>query len=300
MVYWPAGTGISYYRTHVGQVNALRTTLLIAGLLSFSVWAAAAYPQVITYEANLVFPEDHQTPWERVGTFDADRSLDQGWLTIDVDLGIWEPLPGGEQDAYKRWISEFAGRPFFLEWRCVSDAPNTEIPGVGGSGINAVGGPVANHFTITEDRVQIWRGNSVPLMFVDIQPGVPHTYRVETRPDRQYVYYIDGEIVDSGELLSDFPLPGARIIWGSKMAMTESSNAWDYVRYGVIPADGSGDYNSDGQVDGNDFYFFQECLANGAPGVDAGPGCRWADMDQDSDVDFHDFALFQRAFSGSE
>lgn len=263
------------------------------------VLATAAPAQVITYEGN-VFPEDHQDPWERTGTFDADRSLMGGSLIIEVDLGDWEPPPGGEQDFYKRSIPEFAGQPFFVEWRCMSDAPNTEIPGTGGSVLNAVGFSVINHFTITEDRVRIWRGNTVPFVFVDIESGVPHTYRVEHYAHQLYIYYIDGQIVDSGIPRGDFPNASARIIWGAKMWWTPSRNEWDYVRYGVIPQSGSGDFDSDGDVDLRDFYFFDECLANGGADTEVGPGCVWADMDQDNDVDFHDVALFQLAFTGGE
>jgi len=198
--------------------------------------SVAAPGQVITYNGD-VFPES--VGWERVGTFDADRSLVDGQLVIDVDLGVWDPLPGGEQDFYKRSIAEFAGEPFFLEWRCVTNAPNTEIGGVGGSAINAWGTGVANHFTITGDRVRLIRDNFLPIVFVDIDPAVSHTYRLEYYRDESYFWYIDGEIVDSGVPEGDFPNPNSRIIWGSSMWQTPSTNQWDYIRYGVIPEPGT-------------------------------------------------------------
>jgi len=34
------------------------------------------------------------------------------------------------------------------------------------------------------------------------------------------------------------------------------------------------------------------------PNINAGPGCRWADMDADTDIDLHDFGAFQAAFTG--
>ena len=73
------------------------TVFLVAGVVG---------AQVGTYEGS-VFPEEDD--WLRVGTFDADRSMVDGRLVIDVDLGAWEPLPYGELDAYKRWIPEFEG-----------------------------------------------------------------------------------------------------------------------------------------------------------------------------------------------
>ncbi len=74
----------------------------------------------------------------------------------------------------------------------------------------------------------------------------------------------------------------------------------------MIPVDGSGDYDGDEDVDGHDYYFFHECLTNVRPGINggpennAGPGCRFADFDDDSDVDLQDVAVFQQIFTGGE
>ncbi len=74
----------------------------------------------------------------------------------------------------------------------------------------------------------------------------------------------------------------------------------------MIPLDGSGDYDSDAEVTLDDFYFFHECLSNrrpginGGPGNDAGPGCRFADFDFDTDVDLLDIAAFQRTLTGGD
>lgn len=78
----------------------------------------------------------------------------------------------------------------------------------------------------------------------------------------------------------------------------DSTVWWDYIGCGTIPEPGSGDFDSDGDMDLRDLYFFDECLASSGPGVEPGPGCVWANMDQDNDVDFRDFALFQLAFTG--
>jgi len=260
--------------------------------------AGAALAQVLTYEGDSVFPEDANPSWERVGTFDATRWLSDGMLWIDVDLGVWAPPPGGEQDAYRREIPEFQGVAFFVEWRCRSNAPNSEIQGTGGSVINSAGsGGVSFHFTITEDMVRFWRSNFLPILYFTISPDRLHTYRVETIGAESYKAFLDGELVDSGTPPAAFPNPSARIIWGAKMWNTPSINEWDYVRYGRIPQDGSGDFDSDGGVGLEDYYFFAECLGNTGPALDAGPGCRFADIDADTDVDLADFAAFQTAFS---
>lgn len=280
------------------QVLPLRSVIILfLSFVTLLLLKAALYADVIIYEGN-VHPES--VAWERVGTFDADRFLLDGWLIIDVDLGDWAPPPGGEQDFYTRSISEFTGQPFFLEWRCMTDAPNSEIPGVGGSALNASGSSVSNHFTISEDKVRIWRSNTIPFVFVDIEGGVPHIYRIEQYRDQLYIWYVDGEIVDSGVPLGGFPDPSASIIWGSKMWFAESTNEWDYIRFGTIPEDGSGDYDSDGSVALDDFYFLHECVSNTGPDVDAGPGCRFADFDFDSDVDLLDFADFQLNFTARD
>jgi hypothetical protein len=267
-------------------VNRTVTTIGIVML------ANVALAQVIVYEAEQL-PETQG--WGRDGTFDADRSIRNGILTIDVDLGIWEPLPFGEIDAY-RWndMGQFVGGALFVEWRCRADSPSTELEGTASSVLNVAGGPVINHLTIAEDRFRVWRGNSVPLLFVDIAPNVFHRYRIETRVDQTYRYFIDGDVVDEGELLAPFPNSQGIIIWGSRMYLTPSRNEWDYIRFGKMPADGSGDFDSNGSVELFDFRYFAECRSNSGPGVDAGPGCRWADTDADTDVDAQDFAQFQQ------
>jgi len=257
----------------------------------------AALGQAVNYEADFVFPEDANHPWERVGTYDATRWLIDGSLAIEVDFGIWAPPPYGEQDFYKRSIAEFEGKPFFVEWRCQSSAPNTEIPGVGGSFINSTGRGVSYHFTITEDTVRLWRSNFLPILYFTVSRDEFHTFRVETSGGESYEVFLDGELVDCGTPPAAFPNASARIMWGASVYLDPSVNQWDYVRYGRIPQDGSGDFDSDEDLDLTDWYFIAECLNNAGPDVDAGPGCRFADVDGDTDVDLADFAAFQGAFN---
>ncbi len=79
----------------------------------------------------------------------------------------------------------------------------------------------------------------------------------------------------------------------------DSQTQLDYIRYGVIPVDGSGDFDSDGGIDDNDQFFFEECLDNSGENVDAGPGCRWADFDGDTDVDCDDWNACESAWTGA-
>ncbi len=57
-----------------------------------------------------------------------------------------------------------------------------------------------------------------------------------------------------------------------------------------------GDFDQDGDVDGDDFAIFADCLAG--PDVASEPGCAEADPDGDGDADLVDFVTFQESFTG--
>jgi hypothetical protein len=161
-------------------------------------------------------------------------------------------------------------------------------------------------FVIAADQVRFVRDNRLPILWVTFDPGVSHTYRVEMYGDSLYVLYIDGFILDSGTPEGQYPSNNPAVTFRAAAVFVESTTIGDFIRWGDIPADGSGDYDSNGKLDGRDFYFFHECLTNaraginGGPDEDAGPGCRFADFDADGDVDLRDLAAFQRAFTGGE
>jgi hypothetical protein len=58
-----------------------------------------------------------------------------------------------------------------------------------------------------------------------------------------------------------------------------------------------GDAEGDGDIDLPDYAVFGECLAG--PGISVGYGCEVLDLDQDTDIDLHDFRQFQLAFTGA-
>ncbi len=58
-----------------------------------------------------------------------------------------------------------------------------------------------------------------------------------------------------------------------------------------------GDFDHDGDVDLQDFNFFQMCFNGPNRSLDQG-ACESADADADADVDLDDFAAFQSCFSG--
>ncbi len=217
--------------------------------------------------------------------------------------------PAGQRSSYKHSLADFIGTAaFFVEWRVETTGVRSELPFTApASLVSTNGGGVSYHFTISADQVRFIRDiPDFPILWPEIDPGVPHTYRVEQYGVDLYVVYIDGEVLDSGIPEGPHPAYDPRISMRAKAEFVESTTVWDYIRWGHIPIDGSGDFDSDDDVDGQDFYFFHECLSNDRPGInggpdqDAGPGCRFADFDDDTDVDLRDFATFQNAFTGGD
>jgi len=285
---------------------ATRAMALIIPIMG--TFVASLSGQVITYEGSVI-PETEG--WERrlAGTLGAERTVVDGWFVQTVGLPEGWPGPTGDADFYRMPLDAFVGAAqFFVEWRGETDNPAwlldlSAVPVVAVAGGN---GPGFYHTTMTNERVQLLRSVTFPLVFVDLAADVPHTYRLELDADRSYAWFIDGIAVESGQPEGPYPDATERITWGVRRSYVDATTRWDYVRYGVIPIDGSGDYDSDEDVDGRDFYFFHECLTNDRPGInggpdnDAGPGCRFADFDADTDVDLQDVAVFQQLFTGNE
>jgi len=271
-----------------------KVSLSIPWLLS----AVAAHAQVVTYE-GAGYPEaDSGAPWTEI----SQNGPMQRW----IDNGLFcQLISPGQLDAYNRSISEFTGVPsFFLTWREITDSPRSVMSHT--PNVVVVASSVTSvlfHFRVTTDRVELLRGDAGgggSIFDVDIQPGVLHTYYLALHGDLSYVWYIDGAVANSGQYPSTFPDGSSAIQWGARCFTTDPpQNAkWDFVRYGVIPADHGGDFNNNGVVDETDVYFFVDCLLG--PGYDAaGPGCRWADMNADGKTDGADIQLIVAAMTGA-
>ncbi|MCH8879343.1 MAG: hypothetical protein IID34_05605 [Planctomycetes bacterium] len=245
--------------------------------------------QVVSYEAASFFPDE--VGWERDFTlFPADRWLENGWLVQFAEIVDPGPPEEVERDSYRRSIAEFSGSPtLFVEWTMFTDGPREGIESVAPAALVAGGQMgIIYHFTIAEDQIRFIRGSQFPVLWIDIEPEIFHTYRIELYADELYVWYIDGEMIDSGVPEGAYPTPDSKITFRGKAAGEDVFVWWEYIRYGVIPEDG-GDFNSNGEIDSYDLYFFQECLQG--PGG-SWPGCAWADMDFDGDTDCDDWALF--------
>lgn len=261
-----------------------------------SVAAVPALAQVVSYEADS-FPERER--WLHLEqVLQGDRWLEDGWLFQEVDI-LPDPPFEGERDSYRRNIPDLAGTAtdnFFLEWVVETNGPEAFGAVAPCSMVAAGQSGVLYHFTIARDEVRLLRDFQIPLLFFDIEPNMPHTYRLELQPGT-YTVYIDGDIVDAGVSEGPYPSDNSFVVFSATGAIETSVTKWDFVRLGVLP-DSDGDYDSDDDHDLFDYYFFQECFAVGGPETSDGPSCDFADIDQDGDVDLKDFAALQNAFTG--
>lgn len=168
-----------------------------------------------------------------------------------------------------RWFATYGGTP---------------LPGTGGTGIdNANAIDLTNTDTIAAD----------PFCFarVTLDPLEPGTVRV-------FLGIGDKGIADDGTvrlfhigMADGVPVPEARTILGSAYGAIS-----DVPEAVLRIADAYGDYDSDRDVDIEDFAHFQACFAGA--GQAPPPGCADADADGDGDVDVNDFAVFQACFNG--
>lgn len=141
--------------------------------------AVPALGQVVSYEATS-FPDDTVPPWVRETFCTPERSLVNGVLVIDVEIGECGPPPGGDSDTYRRELDELDGElTFFVEFRLMTDGDRSEIIGTAPFALAASSqGAVAYNWTIARDQVKLVRGVLLPILFLDIEPEVFHTYRL--------------------------------------------------------------------------------------------------------------------------
>jgi len=266
----------------------------------FTTVAVRASAQVVVYECD-TFPEIDSS-WVRSPFCDPARWVADGLLHQHVEAC---PTGGEQKDTYTRNIGEFeGGAAMFFEWSNRSDGSPDQIIATCPSSMvfsNLTPSAVAYHYTIADSQVRFMRDDLTEIVFFDIAPGVMHTYRLEYFDDgagqRSDIFYIDGQVVHSGAPGGPFPISNAVVQWRAKYNQTPSTTKWDYLRYGILPQAASGDFDSNGQVDDLDLYYFEECLGHSGPSVRAGPGCRWADFNADTDVDCNDWQSFRDAWT---
>ena len=252
-----------------------------------------------TVFADVVSTEFSSSPenegWDIIQIYcEPELWIEDGWFFQYVDLCPGEPPPGGQTAAYRRSLADFIGQDeFFIEWVVETDADRSEIPWGGGVALSAWSlGGVNYAFSIAGDLAELNRDNLLRIIEVEITPG-PHTHRLELFGAELYVWYIDGEIVDSGVPEGAYPSSNPNMNFRNKAAWGPNLARWNYIRYGTISTQ-PGDFNSDGEIDFYDLYFFYECLTTEAGGW---AGCAWADMDFSGQTDCDDWALFVEAWT---
>ena len=257
--------------------------------------AALVRADVVTFE-GVDFPEIEDDSWEHLPFCAPARWIRDGFLMQELDFDC-NPPPYGDWDAYSRSLADFVGeQEFFIEFRMQTDGDQSEIPFGSPAGLAAGGfSAVAYHFTISRDLVRFGRDHFQETVYVEIEPNSFHTYRVELYGAAQYFIYIDGEIIMSGVPGGAYPNHEKNVLpWLGSASYLPNMTQWDYVRLGTTPQNFSGDFNSDGQVDFYDLYYFQECLTTEAGGW---AGCVWADMDFSGATDCDDWVLFLKAWT---
>ena len=122
-----------------------------------------ANAQVVLYDGS-VMPESDG--WQREGSFDCDRWIDEGWFHQFCELGVWPPEPIGETDVYRKSLADFAGvQDFFIEWVVETDIPASilEVSGVATAVAAGGNGAARYHTTITDGGVSHYFGTVFQL-----------------------------------------------------------------------------------------------------------------------------------------
>lgn len=213
------------------------------------------------------------------------------------------PGPVCGSQSFRRPVEIFNDVPnWFYEYRVSATGTHTEIQAGAPTGL-AIGNSFGNlyHVTLASDRIKLSGDADLPVLHLDVQPGVPHTIRLELYndpPPATFHWYVDSVLVLEGLADSPFPDFDSFFKWQGRTWMQPTLNAWYCIRFGDIPLPESGDFNSDAAVSQDDYFYFHECMERTASGEPAAPICTWANFDADADVDMLDFQRFQAAFTG--
>jgi len=123
-----------------------------------------------------------------------------GGSTSTLILGTGSPDRLVRRTFYQRALGGFAGAPtFFAEWQVQTEAPSRILEH---SGVPVVLVLEAEAPPFTTRLLPIRASSSSVIRqfpcVVDIEPDVPHTYRVEVDGTASYTWYIDAQPVDGG------------------------------------------------------------------------------------------------------
>lgn len=203
------------------------------------VLAGPVLANVISYEGTS-FPE--QEGWVRSDRPHlADRWLDDGWFVQYAEIVDPGPPELPEDDFYRWSLGDLAAADaFFVEWCVETDGPREGIEGVAPAVLTASGrAGIFYHFTIADDQMRFIDSDSF-ILWVDIAPDMPHTYRLELLGEETYAWYLDGQLLHSGIPAGPYPTADSRIGFGGRAAGGSITVRWDYIRFGVVPEPATG------------------------------------------------------------
>ncbi len=269
----------------------------VAAVLVF-VSATSVLADVYTYECDSV---PGGAGWDLfVMSCEGEEWVESGHLFQNVLECAEFPGFGAVIDYFHDIDALSDATDWFIEWRMETTGVSEEIPWVAPANLTVTdGNGFIYHFTIADDRVRLIVGFQL-THYVELTPGI-HTYRLEVSGmnlDEVFTAYIDGTVIASGDPATPLfnPPYQAVVAMRAKSKLVPSTTTWDYIRWGDIPENGSGDFNSDGIISTHDLPFFQGCLE-----TESGNwvGCAWADFSADGDVDCEDAGAFQLAWSGA-
>ncbi len=176
--------------------------------------------------------------------------------------------------------------------------------------------PLGREESKTWEPMCVWAGSSYPssLMYFTMRPGAftkcDKDSLLSSPPprDRRYLLELiqvpDG-VVGAPEVgtVWELPLDNSLTVTLPTYKTTDGLTGYQFAITITEAAPGPGDFNNDGDVDGDDYWLLEECLAG--PDSEAFPGCdpdvfAAVDMNHDTRVDLADYFVFSANFTGGQ
>jgi hypothetical protein len=198
-------------------------TRLLLILLAFGPVLCQAEPYWVRYEpASGLFPDEDG--WTR----EVSDPAPERWIADDL-LFIDSRASYGMTDIYRMYSDGTqdpgAGETFVARWRLKVD----EIGVWGDPGM----------IVVSDDQYCMWVECgydelwTYPFVdFVPFEPGLFHTYELQSTEMRQFQLYVDGALALQGPLVGSISAP--KVSWGD-MSTDSSLAEWEYFEFGVVP-----------------------------------------------------------------
>lgn len=109
--------------------------------------------------------------------------------------------------------------------------------------------------------------------------------------------YADGSYLDGSPLFAFYPGVRVTYIAGALVGYGATGDVAQMIANACTCPRDKGDLDIDGDIDLNDFEFWNDCMTDPETGF-IEPGCAVYDFEADDDIDLADFTAFQAAFTG--